>query len=677
MPLQARSALNPKRLLAVSLAALLGLFVLAGLDVGGQAALWENAHWTLSSVIALSLVLGAWRHRPTTGRPMAALVVLGLGLYALGEFVWDVQVAAGLYLVPAPSDLFFLGAALPLSAVGVVVARRTLPKGEALALAVDGLIVLLGVATVVLFAFEPIASGTTPDLGAILLAYPILYIGFGGFMLLVGAAAGGLGDWRHGPLPAAFGLTLIGITWVLWIREAIVAFPAPGSVLNMVSSVAIIIVAHGYRTWDRDGSVDPTATALTGVARAALPVGAAVSAAALLVVHHGTEHLDVDAIDVTAWSVIALALVRQTMLLLDRTRSVAREQVAAERERDLRIVAERAVAGEAASQARYRRIVEVFGRLGERLTFEVDEQHQLDAAAAAIAGIVTGAGEITLINPSRDRLELVMAWGDELRAAGAGAGAALLLDCYGIRRGAPFSIDTTESFSAPCPVFPAKSGATLCLPLVVNGASIGVIHLGTAAVIDDDDRVHLVRIAEQVALAIANGRLLQTTRELALTDPLTGLHNSRFLDPYMDRELAHAERTNESVGVVMIDLDHFKSFNDTHGHPAGDEALRAFAAAAKAAVRREDTIARYGGEEFVLLVRDADTAAAAAVAENVRAATEAMVVDLGPGRKARLTASFGVVASASGGLDRMDLIRAADEALYRAKAEGRNRVVVG
>lgn len=107
--------------------------------------------------------------------------------------------------------------------------------------------------------------------------------------------------------------------------------------------------------------------------------------------------------------------------------------------------------------------------------------------------------------------------------------------------------------------------------------------------------------------------------------------------------------------------------------------LDAAAAAATATVRREDTIARYGGEEFVLLVRDADATATATVAETVRAAIEAMVIDLGPGRTARtarLTASFGVVASVSSGLDRMALLRAADEALYQAKAQGRTCVVV-
>lgn len=138
----------------------------------------------------------------------------------------------------------------------------------------------------------------------------------------------------------------------------------------------------------------------------------------------------------------------------------------------------------------------------------------------------------------------------------------------------------------------------------------------------------------------------------------------------------HAERTGGSLGLVMIDLDHFKTFNDAHGHPAGDVALRSFANAVTRAIRREDTLARYGGEEFVLIIRDADDAGAALVAEAARRAVEAMTVTLGPGHYARITASFGVATTGGRQFDRMALLQEADKALYRAKAEGRNRVTL-
>jgi len=161
---------------------------------------------------------------------------------------------------------------------------------------------------------------------------------------------------------------------------------------------------------------------------------------------------------------------------------------------------------------------------------------------------------------------------------------------------------------------------------------------------------------------------------MALTDPLTRLHNARFFDPFLDRELASAERAGDELGVVMIDLDRFKAFNDEYGHPAGDEALRAFARAALTVLRDSDTLARYGGEEFVVAVRGAGLEETTVVAERLRAAVEGASVEVGPGRYATITASLGVASTTLHGFDRLTLLKAAERALYRAKRSGRNRV---
>ena len=162
-----------------------------------------------------------------------------------------------------------------------------------------------------------------------------------------------------------------------------------------------------------------------------------------------------------------------------------------------------------------------------------------------------------------------------------------------------------------------------------------------------------------------------------MTDPLTGLHNARFFDPYLDAELAVVKRELRPLGIVMIDIDHFKAFNDNHGHPAGDEALRTFARAVLGLLRESDVIARYGGEEFVVAVHNADLAATAHVAEKIRQAIEGLVVDIGPGRFGRITVSCGVASTATHGTERQTLLRTADRALYRAKEYGRNRVEMG
>lgn len=124
----------------------------------------------------------------------------------------------------------------------------------------------------------------------------------------------------------------------------------------------------------------------------------------------------------------------------------------------------------------------------------------------------------------------------------------------------------------------------------------------------------------------------------------------------------------------MIDIDHFKAFNDTYGHPAGDEALRSFARVVAGSIRASDVAARYGGEEFIVALRHVAIDEAQAIAEKLRASIEQMVVELGPGRSARITASFGVASTGPNLQDQKSLVSLADAALYRAKEGGRNRV---
>jgi diguanylate cyclase (GGDEF)-like protein len=125
----------------------------------------------------------------------------------------------------------------------------------------------------------------------------------------------------------------------------------------------------------------------------------------------------------------------------------------------------------------------------------------------------------------------------------------------------------------------------------------------------------------------------------------------------------------------VIDLDHFKAFNDNYGHLAGDEALRTFASVSMATLRKTDTMARIGGEEFALLLRGADLEATLAIAEKLRAAIESSSVEIDAVRTARITASFGVANSQTHGTDRLRLRRSADRALYSAKQQGSNRVI--
>lgn len=161
---------------------------------------------------------------------------------------------------------------------------------------------------------------------------------------------------------------------------------------------------------------------------------------------------------------------------------------------------------------------------------------------------------------------------------------------------------------------------------------------------------------------------------MADTDARTGLANTRAFDQRLEDAL-NARGDDETVAVLMLDLDHFKDFNDRYGHPSGDEALRAFADVLRSCLREGDIAARYGGEEFAVAQPGVDESAALAVAERIRSRTESTLISLAPGITDRISVSIGIASAPHQAHDRLTLLRLADEALYKAKVAGRNRVV--
>jgi diguanylate cyclase (GGDEF)-like protein len=247
--------------------------------------------------------------------------------------------------------------------------------------------------------------------------------------------------------------------------------------------------------------------------------------------------------------------------------------------------------------------------------------------------------------------------------------------CVGVQRA---TMHVTEDLCAPlsvhCPAYPAASGTLACLPLN-SGESVGAVHLywEHPGAFPLEPRTNVARIAEHAALAIGNRRLLAALHGQADTDPRTGLANTRAFDRALDTALI-ARRPEEPLAVLMLDIDHFKDFNDQYGHPAGDEALRTFAGVLRSCMRDGDLAARYGGEEFAVLLTGLDGVAARAVAERIRMRTESTVLSLSPGQTARLSVSVGIASAPAQATERVPLMRIADEALYRAKANGRNQV---
>jgi diguanylate cyclase (GGDEF)-like protein len=164
-----------------------------------------------------------------------------------------------------------------------------------------------------------------------------------------------------------------------------------------------------------------------------------------------------------------------------------------------------------------------------------------------------------------------------------------------------------------------------------------------------------------------------TISHLAATDELTGLYNRRFFNESLTKSLSSARRHSFTVSLIMVDLDNFKTVNDTYGHSAGDRVLQKFADILRSLARTDDVYARWGGEEFIILLTHTACDGAADLAERVRSTVESECVHV---TSLVVTASFGVV-ELKEGEDEEALIKRADKALYRAKREGRNRVVVG
>jgi diguanylate cyclase (GGDEF)-like protein len=324
------------------------------------------------------------------------------------------------------------------------------------------------------------------------------------------------------------------------------------------------------------------------------------------------------------------------------------------------------------------RRADTLNKLGDLIAFSTAEYEVIDGTVRALRRLVASRrGDVQLTNASRNRLMYAGSWGPNPPGLDTPVPVDRIDRCPAIRRAAPFIVpDVDDDLAVLCPAHQQEAGSLACVPLIAMGQPIGVIHLESDTPVTDEMVAVAMRLAEQVAVAIANARLMTTMEGLAMTDGLTGLRNARFFDSYLDQELSAAERDHEPLSVLMLDIDHFKQFNDNHGHPAGDEALRVFGRVLRASLRSSDVPARYGGEEFVVALRHTDLDGATLVAEKLREAVSQAIVEIGPGRYGRLTVSIGVAEADLTRIDQKALISSADGALYRAKSAGRNRVVV-
>jgi diguanylate cyclase (GGDEF)-like protein len=218
----------------------------------------------------------------------------------------------------------------------------------------------------------------------------------------------------------------------------------------------------------------------------------------------------------------------------------------------------------------------------------------------------------------------------------------------------------------------------LCVPILAQGEALGVLHLQAtdeAPALGDSELSFKTTFAGQIGLSIANIRLREALRTQSVRDPLTGLYNRRYLEETLEREIRRAARADQGLGILMLDLDHFKSFNDTYGHEAGDTVLRETASFIARGIRAENIVCRFGGEEFVVILPTAHMEASRARAERIGSKLRELTV-LHQGKSLGIiTVSIGVSALPVNGTSPKELLEAADAVLYRAKKAGRDRVV--
>ena len=248
--------------------------------------------------------------------------------------------------------------------------------------------------------------------------------------------------------------------------------------------------------------------------------------------------------------------------------------------------------------------------------------------------------------------------------------------------GKPTIVNDTQKDPRFAPRFDTKTQfntrSILCAPLISRGRTIGVVEIinKLGGRFTQSDLEVLLTLVEPCAIAIENAILFQRTEQLTITDDLTKLFNSRYLNLYISREIKRCKRHGIPLSVIFLDLDGFKGINDQFGHLAGSGTLAEVGSILALAVRESDILARYGGDEFVVVLPETPASGALVIAERLRKAIEEHGFLQGQGLSARISASFGIASYPDHALTPEGLIQKADQAMYRVKERDKNGIEV-
>lgn len=282
-------------------------------------------------------------------------------------------------------------------------------------------------------------------------------------------------------------------------------------------------------------------------------------------------------------------------------------------------------------------------------------------------------GGVFAISESKNFLEEMSSWGK-------GSSIQKLFtpdDCMALRLGQPYAVGSDrcgalcKNVNSP---YPPKH---CCIPMIAQGEAIGLLHLSCpeGSKLTRSRQELGATVAKQVALALANLKLRESLQHQSIRDPLTNLFNRRYMETCLERELRRAQRDAQSLGILMLDLDRFKRFNDTFGHDAGDTVLREIGLFLQKQIRESDIACRYGGEEITLILPETSLEACCSRAEQIREGVKHLNIQHRGQSLGVVSFSIGVATFPEHGLTREAIVEAADVALYRAKHEGRDRVI--
>jgi diguanylate cyclase (GGDEF)-like protein len=290
------------------------------------------------------------------------------------------------------------------------------------------------------------------------------------------------------------------------------------------------------------------------------------------------------------------------------------------------------------------------------------------------------SGLIYRVSRRTEKLIIISSFGysPEMLERMKGKGITYASACFACSNLEPYMVDNLAGDEKCHRLARVTTGSSLCIPITSGDRLWGVLHLRrrfTDAFTKED--VQLAQaIVYQFALAMQRAYLFDEVDLLAITDPITELYNYRKLGRDLEREVVRSKRYKHSFSFIMADIDHFKKFNDTYGHTAGDEVLRRVAAALDSGRREVDRVYRYGGEEFSVLLPETEGPEALEVAEKLRRRIESTRVAIdGEEEPVGVTISMGVSSYPQDGSESEHIIVSADEAMYVAKESGRNSVI--